>query len=135
MSVPHGKLSPSEFEIMEALWANQVEFTVTDVLQAVNARRQSPLKRATIQVQLRRLEDKGWLSRREDGRKFYYLPTAGREAASADLARDLTERVFDGSCAELVRCLFKQNEVTLSEIERIRALLDEASGENKRTTD
>ena len=131
MQVPIGKLSPSEFEVMEALWASEVELTITGVLQAVNAARDAPLKRATVQVHLRRLEDKGWLTHREDDRRFYYRPTASRDAASADLARDLTERVFDGSCSQLVRCLFEQDEISEAEIERLRALIDEARAESR----
>ena len=131
MHSPVGKLSPSEFEIMEALWASESERTITDVLKMVNASRGVPLKRATVQVHLRRLEEKGWLTHREDGRRFYYKTTATRDAASAGLARDLTERVFDGSCAELVRCLFERDEVSAAEIGRLRALVDEATNKKK----
>ena len=127
MNAPPGKLSPSEFEVMEALWAAGSELTITGVLELVNASRGVPLKRATVQVHLRRLEEKGWLTHREDGRRFFYLPTASREAASAGLARDLTERVFDGSCAELVRCLFERDEISPEEIDRLRAVGDEAT--------
>ena len=122
-----GKLSPAEFEIMEAVWAHAQELGISEVMQKVNtARPGDPVKRATIQVQLRRLEEKGWLKHRVDGRRFFYTATAGREAASAKMAGELTERVFDGSCAELVRCLFDSQEVSSDEIARIRSLLDEA---------
>ena len=132
MATTLGKLSPAEFEIMEALWSASGESAISDVLLRVNAAREGePLKRATIQVQLRRLEEKGWLTHREDGHRFFYTPSAGREAASATLAGDLTERVFDGSCAELVRCLFDHQEVTQDEIARIRALLDKAESKPK----
>ncbi|HUF63751.1 MAG TPA: BlaI/MecI/CopY family transcriptional regulator [Verrucomicrobiales bacterium] len=127
MPAPSAKLSPSEFEVMEALWTSDSGLTITDILTAVNAARRAPLKRATVQVHVRRLEEKGWLRRHEDERKFYYRPTASREAASAGLARDLTERVFDGSCAQLVRCLFERDEISLAEIERLRALVEEAT--------
>ncbi len=128
-----GKLSPAEFEIMEAIWGHEGETTITDVLQRVNAAREGEgLKRATIQVQLRRLEDKGWLRHRAEGRRFFYRATAGREDASARLAGDLTERVFEGSCSELVRCLFEHQDVSPDEIARIRALLDEAESSSPR---
>lgn len=136
----HGKLSPAEFEVMEVIWEHGEDLTISQVLEHVNAaRRDDPLKRATIQVQLRRLEDKGWLSHREEGRRFLYRATAKREAASAGLATDLAARVFDGSCAELVRCLFETQEVSAEEIARIRALLDEAENASgaasRRTTE
>lgn len=127
MNRPTGKLSPAEFEIMEAVW-ELGECTITDVMRSVNTSRDSELKRATIQVQLRRLEEKGWLTHEERDRKFLYRATADRGAASAYLAGELTERIFDGSAAELVRCLFEQKKINSKEIGRIRQLLDQLDG-------
>ena len=52
MNAPPGKLSPSEFEVMEALWAAGSELTITGVLELVNASRGVPLKRATTSLLL-----------------------------------------------------------------------------------
>ncbi len=121
-----GKLSPAEFEVMEAVWAEDGETTISSVLERVNAARGAVLlKRTTIQVQLKRLEEKGWLIHREEGRRFFYRATEGRMAASAILASDLAGRVFEGSCAELVRCLFESQEIAPDEIERIRTMIDQ----------
>lgn len=123
------KLSPAEFEIMEVIWSAG-EAGITDVMRQVNRNREAPLKRATIQVQLRRLESKGWLRHIENGRLFVYLPNAGRDEASAELAEDVTARVFNGSCASLVRCLFEQQKLDPEDIERLRALIEEADADN-----
>ena len=121
---PLGRLSRGEFEIMNVVW-DSGECTVPEVMNRVNQRRPVPLKRATIQVKLRRLEEKGWVRHEERNRRFFYSPTTDRRAASAELADDLTARVFDGSCTEMVRCLFEHEKITPEEIARLRRLLDE----------
>ena len=70
------KLTEAEFEIMKIVWARG-EVTTNDVLEAVNARKPNKLKRTTIQVQMTRLEEKGWLIHRKESRTFYYRPASG----------------------------------------------------------
>lgn len=58
MNLP--RLTPSEFEIMDAIW-NAAEMTVTEVMKQINAFSERALSRSTIQVQIQRLAEKGWL--------------------------------------------------------------------------
>jgi predicted transcriptional regulator len=98
--------------------------TVGEAMEAINARRGQALARGTVQVQLRRLKEKGWLQEvRRSGSKLAYTPTCDRTVASADIASDFTTRVFDGSCAELVRCLYQEDKLTPEEIGRLRELI------------
>lgn len=117
-------LAPSELEIMEVVW-ELGEASINQVLDRVNRRRSSPLRRTTVQVQVTRLEQKGWLTHREDERPFLYAACQGREETRAGIATDLKDRVFGGSCAELVRCLVDQKKLKPAEIERLRKLIDE----------
>ena len=52
------KLSDANLEIMNIVW-DRGEVSINDVLEAVNLRRNDKLKRATIQVQMKRLEKYG----------------------------------------------------------------------------
>ncbi len=117
------KLTPAEFEIMDAVW-NAGELTVTEILQTVNAENKRKLKRSTIQVQVGRLEEKGWLTHRKEGNKFIFQSTVPRNEASAAIALDIGERVFGGSCVELVKAFFSRSEVTPEEIRQLRELID-----------
>lgn len=117
------KLTPAEFEIMNAVWGAG-ELTVTAILQQVNATHRKKLKRSTIQVQVSRLEEKGWLAHREEGNKFIFRATMPRQEASAAIARDIGERVFGGSCVELVKAFFSQSAVSPEEIKELRELID-----------
>lgn len=117
------KLTPAEFEIMDAVW-NAGELTVTKILHQVNAANKRKLKRSTIQVQVARLEEKGWLTHRREGNKFIFRSTVARNEASAAIALDIGERVFGGSCVELVKAFFSRSEVTPEEIRQLRELID-----------
>ncbi len=62
-------LTDAQREIMEIVWERR-EVTVSEVRDALAARRK--LARNTVQTMIVRLEDKGWLKHREQGRTFVY---------------------------------------------------------------
>jgi len=117
------KLSDANLEIMNIVW-DRGEVSINDVLEAVNLRRNDKLKRATIQVQMKRLEKYGWLKHRKVGREFYYSALRGQEEATKDILDNVRKKVFGGSRAELVKCLFADSNVTSEELERIMQYLE-----------
>jgi BlaI family penicillinase repressor len=117
------KLTPAEFEIMDAVWKAR-ELTVTEIMREVNAANDRNLARSTIQVQVGRLKEKGWLVHRQEGNKFIYQPTKPRSEASAALAFDIGDRIFGGSCVEMVKAFFNNSTVTPDEIRELRELID-----------
>ena len=120
---PLPKLTPAEFEIMDAVW-NAGELTVTEIMRGVNETHNRNLTRSTIQVQVGRLKDKGWLKYRQEGNKFIYRSTTPRSEASASIALDIGHRIFGGSCVELVKAFFARSTVTPDEIRQLRELID-----------
>ena len=98
-----------------------------DLVKALNQRRaKDPITRGTIQVLLNRVEVKGWVDRRKEGRGFVYMPTTSEAAGMAELAGRFRERVFDGSALSLVQALVKTHELNVKDIAELRSLLDEA---------
>lgn len=120
----HSKLSDANLEIMKLAW-QRGEVTINEVLEAINAGRKIKLKRATIQVQMRRLEKYGWLRHRLVNREFYYTPVRGEEEAKKNILAHIRDRVFGGSNAELVHYLFSGSPVPPQEVNRIKKLLKE----------
>lgn len=120
-------LSAANLEIMKQVW-ERGEVTISQVLDAVNATRETPLKRATVQVQMARLERYGWLTHRTDGRTFYYRATREQEQTNREMLMDMRDRVFGGSNRELVRCLFEDSQLSEAELERLVGLLEKTEG-------
>jgi len=107
---------------MKLVW-QKGEMTINEVLEAINASRKKKLKRATIQVQMRRLEKYGWLRHRKENREFYYAPLRGEDEAKLNILQSIRDRLFGGSYAELVKCLFSGSPVPDEEIERTKEFL------------
>ena len=93
---------PLELLCLKALWSLG-EGNVKDVQQVVARTR--PLAYTTIMTVLERLVHKEKLTRRKQGRAFLYVPTMSEDAMRQVAVRELLESFFDGSVAELVRCL------------------------------
>ena len=122
------KIAQAEFEIMEVIW-DLGEATVTEAMEALNKRRKQPVARGTVQVQLRRLTSKKWLRQWKLGGKQVFSPTCDRTEATADIASEITRRVFDGSCADLVRCLYQEDKLSSEEIQRLHELVDQMNSD------
>ena len=118
------KLSPANLEIMKVIW-RLGEASVNDVFEAVNSRRKDKVRRTTIQVQVNRLEEYGWLKHREVGRTHYFRAVRGRQKAERDIINDIKNRLFGGSRMELVKSLLDDSDLKPEEIQELRDILNE----------
>lgn len=65
---------------MEGVWeSDQDEVTVRGIMDVLNARTNSPRAYTTYMTIMRRLDSKGLLSRRRDGKTDFYRPVHSRE--------------------------------------------------------
>jgi len=117
------KLSDANLEIMKVVWRKGSEVTINEVLEAVNAGRRKKLKRATIQVQMKRLEKYGWLKHRVINREFLYAPLRKEEEVKHRILNNIRHRVFGGSHVDLVRCLFENGSASDEELRLVREIL------------
>jgi predicted transcriptional regulator len=116
------KLSPANLEIMKIVW-DRGEVTINDVVEAINTNRKKRIRRTTVQVQMNRLEEYGWLNHKEEGRTFVYSAIVEKQKTRKEILEDIKNRVFGGSRAELVKCLIEDADVSPEEIKELRALL------------
>ena len=121
------KLSRAELDIMQVIWQLK-EATVTDVAEQINVNRKRKLQRSTIQVQLQRLEEKGWLKHREANRKFLYFTRYSQDQVSAEIVNDIAERVFNGSSSSMLLCMFNNRLIDSADIEKLKSIIDSAEG-------
>ena len=117
------RLTPAEFEIMDVIWEGG-EMTVTGVMNQINGAGARTFSRSTIQVQMQRLADKGWLKHKGQGKTFFYSATVERSEASASIAEDVKKRIFGDSCAELVRALLDNSSISSSNITALKELIN-----------
>lgn len=121
-------LGDLQLAIMQVLW-DLGEATVTEVHQALLADR--GLAPTTIATMLKKMEDKGVVSHRAEGRRFIYQPTRTRDQVTRSMVAELTERLFGGDPMALVTHLISRHEIKpgeLSELERKVALARKKEG-------
>jgi predicted transcriptional regulator len=115
------KLTPAEWQIMEAVWELGGTPSVRDVLD--HAFQNGEKAYTTVQTVMNTLEKKGLLKRKKKGLVNFYRPTRERsEAIKAEMSSMLT-RVFRGSIPELADSLLSMDDLSIQEIEQIKKLL------------
>jgi predicted transcriptional regulator len=118
------RLGDLQLAIMRELW-RRGEAGVTDVHGALEEER--GLAPTTIATMLRKMEDKGVVTHRAEGRKFIYRPAVSEAAVRRTMVGELTDRLFRGEVTALVSHLLSEHEIDAGELERLRSLVAEHS--------
>lgn len=119
MTAKH-RLGDLQLAIMRELW-RRGEASVTDVHAALAEPR--GLAPTTIATMLRKLEEKGAVTHRAEGRKFIYRPAVSEAAVRRTMVGELTERLFRGEVTTLVSHLLAEHEVDAEELERLKSVI------------
>ena len=119
-------LGDLQLAIMRVLWERQ-EATVAEVHGALHADRGLAL--TTIATMLSKMEKKGVVAHRKDGRQFVYRPAVAESEVHRTMVADLTERLFEGDPAALVSHLLSEQDIHPEELARIKSLIEEAERE------
>jgi BlaI family penicillinase repressor len=110
-------LGDLQHAIMAILWA-RAEATTSEVHEALQAER--GLAFTTIATMLRKMEDKGVVAHRAEGRQFIYRPTVTQAQVRHSMVGDLVQRLFDGDPRALVAHLVSEHEIDADELKQLR---------------
>ncbi|MCA8981405.1 MAG: BlaI/MecI/CopY family transcriptional regulator [Planctomycetes bacterium] len=121
MSRSH-RLGELQLAIMRVLWS-EGEATVAAVHEALKDQGDRAL--TTIATMLKKMEAKGVVTHRTDGRQFVYRPTVSEEAVRRTMVRDLTSSLFAGDVAALVTHLIAEERIDADELAELRAKIAE----------
>lgn len=122
------QLGDLQLAIMRVLW-DRGEATVAEVHQALLAERGLAL--TTIATMLKKMEHKGVVRHRSEGRLYVYAPTVSENEVHRSMVSDLTERLFEGSASALVNHLLTEQEIEPSELKQIRQLIESRATRKK----
>jgi len=113
------RLTALQLAVMQVLWSRD-EASVTDVQRAMTGRR---LALTTVATLLVRLEQRGLVSHRAEGRQYVYRsrvsPADVRETATRELLRNL----FDGDVTAFVSHLLDARKLTREEVADLQRLV------------
>ena len=114
-------LGDLQLAIMRVLWARG-ESTVADVHEALEPERGLAL--TTIATMLVKMEKKGVVDHRSEGRRFIYRPLVSEGQVRRSMVSDLTTQLFRGDVAALVNHLLSEHDIRPQELEQLRELID-----------
>jgi BlaI family transcriptional regulator, penicillinase repressor len=115
------RLGDLQVAILRVLW-DEGEATVTRVTEALAGKRRAP---TTIATMLTKMEKKGLVLHRVDGRQFVYRARVSEQEVTRTMVADLTQRLFEGDVSALVSHLLHSQEIDREELVRLRALIVE----------
>lgn len=123
-------LGDLQIAIMRILW-NTDEASVADVHAALEPER--GLAPTTIATMLTKMEKKGVVTHRTEGRKYMYRPTVTEAAVQRTMVGELTDRLFRGQAVALVSHLLDEHQIDTEELDRLRSLIDRYEADPDRT--
>ena len=101
---------------MRAVWDAE-PCTVETVHLAVSRSRR--LKETSIRTLLRRLEQKGYLTHKEEGRAYVYCAVEPARSLAARAVRQIIDRFCQGSVEELVSGMVEAKVLSKGEMDRL----------------
>ena len=113
-------LSELQIAVMRVLWQRS-EASVTDIAAVLADER--GLKYTTVATLLTRLEKRGVLAQRREGRQLVYRAQVSEPHVRRSMVADLIGSLFGGDARELVAHLVAESEVAPGDLARVRKRL------------
>jgi predicted transcriptional regulator len=117
---PIHRIGDLQLRILHVLW-DRGAASVADVLGSLDGEHAY----TTIATMLRKMEDRGLVRHREEGRKFIYEAAVSSDDVSQGLADRLIDRLFAGSLAGAVSHLLETRDVDPDELDELERLVRE----------
>ena len=116
------RLGELQLAVLQILWTRK-EATASEVHEALRPTRGAAF--TTITTTLGKLEEKGLVEHRTEGRAFVYRPAVAQSEVQGSMVAELTDRLFQGDAVALVSNLLSRQDIDPSELARIKALIEE----------
>lgn len=117
----------SELEILQVLWRRGPS-SVREVNEVLNTKREIGYTTTLKIMQI--MTEKGFLSRKKDGKTHIYQAAASKESTQNLLLDRFVETTFGGSAMNLVMQALGNSKTTPEQLNEIREYLDQIEGGN-----
>lgn len=118
-------LTDLQLAIVRVLW-ERGECSVVEVQEALLPERQ--LAQTTVATILSRLEKRGVVSHRADGRLFLYRAAVTESQVRRTMVSELTDMLFDGRPEALITHLLSERQIEPGDLDEVKRLIAEAEG-------
>lgn len=115
-------LGSLQSEVMELIWVRG-EATVAQLVEAIGKRR--AVSYTTVLSAVQKLEKKGWLKHRSEGRAYVYRAAREKTDVGGSKLRELLSTAFSGDPRLLLSSLLDETRLSDSDLAELRSLIDE----------
>ena len=113
-------LSDPQIALMRVLW----QFGETSIAAAAEAlASERKLAHTTVATMLTRLEKRGLVASRREGRMLVYRACVAEHEVRRSMVSGMLASLFGGDARALVAHLLREDEIAPNDLERVRALL------------
>lgn len=113
-------LGELQHAILAVLWGRG-EATVSDVHQALLPGR--PLAPTTVATMLRKMEARGLVVHRTEGRQFVYRAAREKTEVDREMVSDVLQRAFAGDASALVSHLLQEGDFDPADLSALSAMI------------
>src|ERR1700744_1805145 len=117
-------LTEAELRLMRILW-RRGQSAVTDLV--ADLADSEPLAYNSVLTTIRILEQKGYVTHRQEGRAFVYSPAIAEHEASRSEVRHVLSRFFGNSREQLLLTLLGDEELSPVELQRLKDAIPNAA--------
>lgn len=122
------QLGDLQYAIMRVLW-NRGEAAAAEVHAALLDER--GLAPTTIATMLSKMEKKGVVIHRTEGRQYVYRATVEERDVRRSMVSELIQRAFQGDATALVNHLLNELDIDQEELGRLKDMIETRSGEEE----
>lgn len=117
------RLPDSELDIMLVLWNHEPPMSRLEIERVVNEKKK--LAPTTILSLLTRLEKKGFVSARKEGKMNLYTPLVTQEEYQQQESRSVLEKLYGNSLKRFVNALYQGEKMKKEDIQELSDFLKE----------
>lgn len=121
-----GRLSETEMEVMEVIWQEGTPITVSKLLEIFEDK---DWKTSTVSTLLKRLIEKGFLTKALDGKVNYYHTTMTLEQFRKIETQSFLNRLYNGKVKNFITALVNDDELEQNDIAELREWFKQKKGE------
>ncbi len=112
-----GRLSETELEVMEVIWGVTPPVTVSQLLDIFESK---GWKTSTVSTILKRLIEKGFLTKSMNGKVNYYDPVLTLDEYKKHETQSLLKRLYNGKVKNFIAALVDDEELSREDIDELK---------------
>ncbi|EST51766.1 CopY family transcriptional regulator [Brevibacillus panacihumi W25] len=112
-----GRLSETEMEVMEVIWGGAAPVTVAQLLDIFESK---GWKTSTLSTILKRLIEKGYLTKSMTGKVNYYDPVLTLDEYKKHETQSFLSRLYNGKVKNFIASLVDDDELSREDIAELK---------------